>query len=878
MKKYFSIFLIMLVCMIGICNVSFAGFNERKPPSNSATQTGLGHFNAGKGAATPADNSNTSVGSLSHQFNVAGLDYPSGTSSSSPSSSSSSSPSNPNPPPSIDDIILTLRIKYQDTNGRELKPDLIRIGELDFGDYFDLKPWAPNPLVVGDKVYDYLKRDDNKQSISDPIGPLNRRVTIVTLTYNSTPTYQVTIKHQYENNNPVPDMADAKISLKSGQTYTPNINDIPNNTPAGEQYRYNGRSDNKNQFDEIGPIVKDTEVIAKYLHVVRIRYGYIDDNNVFHDLKTEKIVKTLPAYGDHRTEEPIINGQKINEIKNTDGTYRLIAAERYGNSGNSGISKDGVVVKNEGNDVEVRFIYKLKPTIDGSVESPDFIPTPDENNNPNNPNNPNSPYYGSNIIVLDEVFGIKSKITNVGSAENGSEVRIKFPFDVYYNGEFRKANSELTIDTKTESGLQENKTYYFRLPSWIIEQSYKEQTILRIVNSRGEEYDSEKLNIAVIGRLYDFTITNIEGDQMWQTSLFGGNNAGKEYKADTLPIGENMVKSNVSTLPVQSNISTQNNAYKFGMKLGTTFLFSVNTKGLKSNSIKITPMLEYYDKDGKQIKNATYTYNVMGKGEQPFANSNGVITATINNFSTTLNKSTRNTTEVSAEIMKAIQLRSLNNILNSSNNLYANVTNAYKNFESGTLRSFGGYASLLLPNTLRVPYANYASALLNKAEAHRIGNTFQGNDYTKYSFTAPRTLNYITNNISEYYGKTRSVSIDENAIINSLSHWYAEYRLPASLKVKSSDGKTIYNNGYVVVRFKIESLDASGYTYLTYPVAQWNKENSAINANQVKVNFPTTLYKSSFTGDIGVSNSYYPVAIFEVGQRVNDNFETEGTH
>ncbi|MBQ9267106.1 MAG: MucBP domain-containing protein [Clostridia bacterium] len=663
------------------------------------------------------------------------------------------------------------------------------------------------------------------------------------------------VKYVDENGNPIPGYPEVTKPLPTSPT-NETAPTIPgyvlkevtkNGTPTTNPVRVGGEGE-------------DVEIIFVYMPTLTVKY--VDEAG--NEISPSKTGIELPK-GTNVTENAIeISGYVFKESKI--------------DSGSPVANRSTVTVTGNCKPIEIVFVYRKTPTITARVNPPTDKPTPTDPSNPNNPNNTRSPYYGLDIIILDEVFEIERTIANLDVAPAGSTVRIKFPFDVYYNGEFKKANTEFVIETRG-SGTRATDAYAFRLPSWIIEQSYKGQTTIKIVAPDGTVYDSAVLDIGVIGRLYDFTVTTLEGDTMWQSSMFGGSNSGKEYKADTLPIGQSRVNSNVSTLPTNSAITTQNTAYRYGIKLGSTFLFSVNTKGLKSDKIRITPMLEYYDKDGNKQNNVVFKYYVQGQGEQEFAGTNGLITATAtgNNFATTLNKNTRRTTEVLTEMQKAIQLKGLSETLASGISGYANVRNAYKNFDSTVSRDFGSYATLTLPNTLRMPFANYAASDLTKAEAHRIGNTFANNNYTVMNVTA-RNLNYVTSAVSEYYSKASTVSMAENAIVNSLGHWYAEYKLPSTLTVKSSDGKTTYTNGYIVVRFKIESLDESGNAYLAYDLTQWKKENTAFSGNNVTVHFPTTAYKASFDKTIDVSNGYYPVAIYEAGQSINKDYEVAGTH
>ncbi len=127
--------------------------------------------------------------------------------------------------------------------------------------------------------------------------------------------------------------------------------------------------------------------------------------------------------------------------------------------------------------------------------------------------------------------------------------------------------------------------------------------------------------------------------------------------------------------------------------------------------------------------------------------------------------------------------------------------------------------------------------------------------------------------------------MNENQIINSLGHWYAEYRLPRTLVVKDKNGNEL-NNGYIVVLFSIQTLDKDGASYLYYyankNASQWGKENSnAGGHDNITITLPKTIndLKNNAgpkTAQISINEGFYPVAIYEVGQRLN--MEVSGTH
>ena len=574
-----------------------------------------------------------------------------------------------------------------------------------------------------------------------------------------------------------------------------------------------------------------------------------------------------------------------------------------------------ITINDVTNTVEIIFWYKKLPTITSTIvpETEYELGDPDDPTNPFNQKD-------EEIIVLDDLFTIKMDIDRYNYGEAGSDVVVSLPFDVYAkadaanerpaDGKFFKAATEINVDDfdPAPSDAKKEFKYVFRLPSWVIEKIYDgtdKQTMCHTViygpntNTDGsrEVIDEKWIKIRVIGRLYDFTATNLEGDDKWESSLFNGTNKGKEYKADTLPIGQFSVNSKKSTLPYNTNIKTQNPTWKYGMKLGSKFLFSINTKGLISDRIRIIPKLEYYDKNGNKVNNVTFTYKQAGKGEIPYAANNGLVVSNVESlttpFSTQLTYSKRYNAEVTSENTKANALKAygekITPVIREAN---VSIKNAYASFMPGKVSSFGTFNDLKIPNTLRLPYVNYASTNTALSEVQKIG--------TSRIAEQNGVLKYInTSNNAEYMQKmtnngTSSVGLTEDQIVNSLGHWYAEYKLPATLKVKDSSGKYL-SDGYIVVKYNIYSEGMSGgkyYKYLSYmsqlragniKYNQWYLENEHItqtNANaNVPVYFPqTTANQTGVMKTINISDGFYPVAIYDASISINDELEPVKTH
>ncbi len=571
-----------------------------------------------------------------------------------------------------------------------------------------------------------------------------------------------------------------------------------------------------------------------------------------------------------------------------------------------------VFVKNEQEsactqDVVIKFFYKYKevpeePDIDiepiieyegDGLESPKDSPALTELGKKED----------DKVIVLDEAFSLRFEFENNSDISGEYEiVDVQMPFDVYANkkysndkdklGEFmivKQGNKHVKLEgipedkkniTIAENERGRSKKMYFRLPSWVLEQSYAGDNAVKITlrNKATNATIDKTVDIFVIGRVYDFTVTNLTGDGPWNQSLFVGernnNLVGMEYRADTLPIGQHEIKPAWGTKDYgatylydndlasrfggSESLKTQplSGTYKYGISLGSTFLFNINTKGLKSSFIKITPKLTYFDMAGN-IVSATFSCT----------DSKGNVIAipgssTINTFSTSLSTQARLKQKVIEEQAKARELKTFSPNISGRTGIdsFASIKCAYAEYIEGTnaVVDFGNQGLLKLPTKLRLPFRNYGLA---KSEVGLIGRQLT-KDANKY---LPYTANREDGSYFDANAKNKA-GLSLNQVVNSLGHWYAEYTLPRTLVVKDSSGKAL-TKGYVMVSFKIETLTEKGNTYLSYASSTyncWNYERAHGNdtykvPHEVHLPVTNTLYNYQVEND-----GYFPVAIYDI--------------
>lgn len=474
------------------------------------------------------------------------------------------------------------------------------------------------------------------------------------------------------------------------------------------------------------------------------------------------------------------------------------------------ISKDESVntTFNDGDDRRhIAFVYKkieLKFDIDISM-------IPNDLDNQLIGQLPNEDYW-----VLDEAGKVVLKVTVTGGEGlniSDYSVKLKIPFDTYMNGNYIKAN---TVNNLTVSNLSEILVAdKLMVPIWVKEQKYD---IVAGISANVEGFgivDATKTDdVEVVGRLYDFTITNIDGsdktgDEKWKSTLF--TNEETEYKANVIPIGQ---------------ATNRPDKYNYGIKLGTTFYFSVNTKGQKNNAISIKPRFLYVSKDGKTVKEVDVYVSDSGKIKN-------ILDESISDRYMKLKDENVIKTSVTNEIKKSLEINKISERYNYSLNQNRNI---------------GKFLNTVIPKYLSMPYLNYPNEF----------KEMYGNDAILFA------------------GKT------ENELLTYASHWYGKYVVPSSAKLvtkgESYKEDASFKDGYLVVLFNIISLDDSNGEYLSYNLptvkTQWQRENLNHFIELPVVSGGKT---DSVTVDMS-KDGFAPVIIYDISISTKENVSSVGTH
>ena len=395
--------------------------------------------------------------------------------------------------------------------------------------------------------------------------------------------------------------------------------------------------------------------------------------------------------------------------------------------------------------------------------------------------------------VLDEKGTLKLHIGADGmeglNITNNYSITLRIPFDTYIDDNF-KAEGEIKLDDVSDISDITITIDDVLVPIWVEEKEYDIDVVIEAnVEGFGVVSAVARDDVEVVGRLYDFTVTNIDGseltgDSVWKKAIFSNN---EEYKAKSLPVG-------------QKNEAVEK--YNYGVKLGTSFYYSINTKGEKNSGISITPKFVYVSKNGEAVE-AVDVYNINNDNRKW---SNILSGDSIKSFMSMKDENVSKS-NIIEELKKAQVINKIS---------YTSKV------------SIGSLAKINIPKNLSLPYVDYAEEIKN---------------------------------ISGY----GNISKSENELLKYASHWYGKYVVPASsiiVKQGSTNLNSSYKDGYLVVLFNIISLDKKGGEYLSYNLpaskTQWQREqlNQLIilpNGKEVVINSMKDGYAPVIVYDISLS-------------------------
>ena len=686
--------------------------------------------------------------------------------------------------------------------------------------YYNTKPFITNSTV-----YNGLT-SDAKVEVKIPAG---QSVAYVIFVYEEN-SYRLTVKFQDLDGNPIkPDI---------GGMY-PAGEEVPIKVPTIPGYEFHHREDIingtpiKNPDSDEPVIMNETKiVILKYEAPVNVKIEYRDafDNtpiaeDKWIDIDVGKGTDNIPTKAEVNVPDEYIFSHRTGDNKpNEDDDV-------------GPVYEDTTVILWYGEKSKIKPVVSF-PKLSNvqQKDGKDYVVV----GNILTVNTPNI-YDHIHDQVENDLNGILEKPSNGWNSVYAKRKYIVAECDVYYNGILYPAGNPIQLNGDDDSAD-------LLIPEWVEEEQYdiyvyvsSDESGYGIVKEYSTEDWNElysmvgavgKVTVNVIGKVYDFTITNlVEEKNYWPATLFGDNIVTKSENGYRAGLGEATI-TNVGLLPIGQGTTTQQpSKYNHGISLGSTFYFNVNTLGKKNAAISIKPKFMYVTKDGA-VKPATL-YSKNGNAYEEIKEGQTIqMQVQLNNEYKKIR------TNLNAEIQKALGLE------------------GFKTLQTNSKYNIGNYGRLLINKTQRVPFVEYI--------AQRATN------------------NALPQQISNIYKNMTETQKDE--VLKSACHWYGEYSLPASTIVMEGTSKpgqgTQYKDGFVVVMFQIETQNEANSPYLLYNNQavgnQWDNERLA-TGTEMKIRIP----RLTGTGEgkevpVSLTDGYYPVAIYDVA--VRGNRETAGTH
>ncbi|WP_238392701.1 DUF5704 domain-containing protein [Paenibacillus antri] len=469
-------------------------------------------------------------------------------------------------------------------------------------------------------------------------------------------------------------------------------------------------------------------------------------------------------------------------------------------------------------------------------------------------NQKTKPSAGRSAFILDRPFtvtvptsGPHRDITGYGNRDYVKYTKDKqvwFPFDTYSNDKSTFYPKETWISLP----VTQTTTTFF-LPVWVDEGNYDVLFRTFAENSPPASFGTQMnanleisnhvatlvIPVEVVGRLYDFRITDI-ADYSWETVFRTQKGSaiptGKHYWVGAKGIdGAARGNSAPFVLPVRQGSNPNQGMKNIAVKTGYHFKFDLKTKGNMFGSkdgIKITPTFYFVDAKGKNRQQVDLYYHTSTKKFIRIGSSDDVEKRYV-----TLDARLRNVPQQEM-VNTAGSLWSLNG---GSGTKQTYIDQYLKNAKKQTY--IGGYDILLLPQQLR---------------------TFIGN------MNVPSGVNAARANAS-------------------VQQWYGEYSLPAAPYVvpkgtnlaeygrtnRLDDKSPVFlKDGYIIVNFNIETIRNQDVNnphlqYINAPLNnQWQMEG----------------FQRSFTDPYGMTFQLKDgdIVFYHANLSSYDDFGTGGTH
>lgn len=467
----------------------------------------------------------------------------------------------------------------------------------------------------------------------------------------------------------------------------------------------------------------------------------------------------------------------------------------------------GIMTGNINGGADINFpIYGINPiTVHTPVVNYSSVSDDQAHNQKTNPNENRS------ALILERPFKIRMptwgqhldewSYPGYGDRDYAKYYRIKqvlFPFDVYNENKTQFIPKRTWIDIP----VNQVETTFF-LPVWVDEGHY--QVYFRNIaeNAPGTRYEDipyeqdanlnlinhvavDEVSVDVIGRLYDFHITDIADfnwEKVFRVSKGSSNPTGVSYWVGTRDIdGQLRGNSMPFTLLIRPGSHPLQGYKNVSIKTGYHFKFDLKTKGNmfgERDGVVITPTFYFVSQDGKVREEVDLYYRT---NEKPFVKIGSRDDQAYRYV--ILNERLRN---VPVEALTDTALYKYDHYNGLGQNLSRNqYVDLYLNKTTKQKTPVGSYSRMALPEQLR-------------------------------TFIGPKT---------KYLNHDLPSSVDAQRANASIQQWYGEYSLPANPYIVKA-GQSIeeahrvngrlddkspvflqnrYKNGYIVVNFNIESV------------------------------------------------------------------------
>lgn len=519
----------------------------------------------------------------------------------------------------------------------------------------------------------------------------------------------------------------------------------------------------------------------------------------------------------------------------------------------------------------------------------------DQRTKPPSRSTPANPDTDRHAFILDRPFTVTLPTVGQHLNEAGygnrdfkkyyKDKQVKFPFDVYTETKqgFYPKDTWISIPLDYDTAI-------FFMPVWVPEGQYEIEYRAIPINAPADHVSNnspteaeanlnaqfttpdvmmdnhvtnDKINVDVVGRLYDFRVTDIL-DYNWLDVFRDERN---QHTGNYYWVGKNGIDGDLRgnqqpfTLPVRHGSHPDsydaNGELKFyknlGVKKGYQFKFDFKSKGTMydlKDAIRITPSFYFVDKNGKNRRAVDVYYHMDNR---KFVKVGSDDDKEIRNV--VLNEPLRNVEE--------------SQLINNSKYYYSKIAGDNVDQGSDYYKAFNEYAEL---------------GLSEKEFTRKYFKDFS----KKKVITGTYGWQILNWRLRTAIGPTDAPSntmIPSTDVVATEQQWHSEYSLPAKLYVveegsdistyaahnKMNDNAPIFlKDGYIIVNFNIESiqngdLDNPYLQYIHAPLMnQWQLEG----------------FQSSFTDGYGYVFSLQDgdVIFYQGNQSSEDDFKSTVTH